>query len=95
MKNHWFLIQQSPQDNAVPHLSDQLNQLYFAEMNGRWSLHDRVLAYIEDSKSLALGKSPKLQLYQPHNTELLLSDLNAVVYQFEDEANNRLAYCPG
>ena len=50
-KNHWFLIQQSPQDNAVPHLASAESTV-FREMNGRQSLRS-VLAYIEDNKSLA------------------------------------------
>ncbi len=89
-QNHWFLIKQEP-GSEPHHLSAQLQKQYFGTPDAGDSLHNRVLAYIENANKVVSGAEINVaQAFSPGRAEALLRDLNQIVQQFEREANQRV-----
>lgn len=83
--NHWFLIKTLPTEDGH-HLSPQLQNMYFADEP---SLHSRVTDYIDLAKSV-LANEPDAQMISAIALNSLLFDLNQIVMQFEQEANEKI-----
>lgn len=90
-QNHWFLIKDVKPEARSDYLSEELISLYYSEVaQGKPPLHDRVLSYIKQARHAAKGERFNKDMFQAQYTEPLLAELNAVVSQFELEANNRI-----
>lgn len=90
-QNHWYLIKDETPGLRSDHLSDPLIALYYDPSTAeKSSLHNRVLAYIVEARKAARDEPFQQEIFQAIYTEPLLIELNGVVSQFEQEANNRV-----
>ena len=89
--NHWYLLKDENPDIARQTMSSALAQHYFEPAASETSsLHVRVLGYVGAANSVVKGNQPDSDFFSAQFTEALLRDLNAVVSQFEQEANQHV-----
>lgn len=86
-QNHWFLVGKYAPETT--NLSKSLSSLYF-DSDNNFSLHDRVLLYVAEAKRAAKGVAYEQNIFQTENSELLLKQLDGVVTQFTQEAEQKV-----
>lgn len=91
-QNHWYLVKDAAPDSRHRYLSEPLIKLYYDEgARGKLNLHSRVIEYIEQGRKAARDVAFNENIFFTTNTEEILGELNAVVSQFELEANQRVS----
>lgn len=89
-QNHVFLVGSLSVSQSYNQLPDSVHTLFFS---GTPNLHQRILDYISAAREIYANSPRKsLRLFEPDNTEQLVSSLDQVVNEFERLANNKLRY---